>query len=154
MADDRGPDRSGSDKLEQEIEDVLGKIEDFEWHRRQRRGPSRSRRAWSRAWQGASNTLGRRFAQFTAGHVMLVGFLLLIVGLALRGKGPGFWLVLAGILVFFVGVGLSMRKGGSGAGGAYTTRGGYWRDRYVTYSDDPQPGSAGGLRRWLRRWRR
>ena len=154
MAEDRGPDESGSDKLEREIEDVLGKIEDFEWHRRQRRGPSRARRAWNRAWQGSSNALGRRFAQFTAGHVMLVGFLLLIVGLALRGRGPGLWLVLAGILLFFVGLGLSMRHGGRSSGGAYTTRGGYWRDRYVTYDDDPQPGSGGGLRRWLRRWRR
>jgi hypothetical protein len=154
MAEDRGPDRSGSDKLEREIEDVLGKIEDFEWHRRRRRGPSRSRRAWSRIWQGTSNALGRRFVQFTAGHVMLVGFLLLIVGLALRGRGPGLWLVLAGILLFFVGLGLSMRSGGRKAGGAYTGRGGYWRDRYVTYDDNPQPGANNGLRRWLRRWRR
>jgi hypothetical protein len=154
MAKDRGSDQPGSDKLEREIEDVLGKIEDFEWHRRQRRGPSRARRAWSRAWQGSSNVLGRRFAQFTSGHVMLVGFLLLIVGLALRGRGPGLWLVLAGILLFFVGVALSMRRGRRGPGGAYTARGGYWRDRYVTYEDDPQRAPGSGLRRWLNRWRR
>jgi hypothetical protein len=154
MTDDRGPDRSDSDKLEREIEDVLEKIEDFEWHRRRRRGPSRSRRAWSRVWHGASNALGHRFAQFTAGHVMLVGFLLLIVGLALRGRGPGLWLVLAGILLFFVGLGLSMRSGERKAGGGYTARGGYWRDRYVTYDDDPHAGPTNGLLRWLRRKRR
>jgi hypothetical protein len=154
MVPDREPGRSGSDKLEREIEDVLEKIEDFEWHRRHRRGQSRSRRAWNRIWQDASDGLGRRFAQFTAGHVMLVGFLLLIVGLVLRGKGPGLWLVLAGILLFFVGLALSMRSGRRKAGGEYTTRGGYWRDRYVTYDDGPQAGSGSGLRGWLKRRRR
>ncbi len=154
MARDGEPGQPGSDKLERDVEDVLAKIEDFEWHRRRRREPSRSRRAWSRLWQGASDTMGHRFAQFTAGHAMLAGFLLLIVGLVLRGRGPGLWLVLAGILLFFVGLALSMRSGKHKPGGAYTNRGGYWRDRYVTYDDAPPAGSGSGLRRWLRRRRR
>ncbi len=86
---------------------------------------------------------------------MLAGFLFILVGgIALRGRGPGMWLVVAGILLFVVGLALSMRRGGSKPGGAYNTRGGYWRDRYVTYDDESQPGFGGGLRGWLRRRRR
>ena len=54
------------DRLERDIEEVLENIEDFEWHRRQRRGPSRVRRAWNGAWQSVSDGLGKLFIRFTA----------------------------------------------------------------------------------------
>ncbi|MEE9278155.1 MAG: hypothetical protein V3V06_07050 [Dehalococcoidia bacterium] len=136
------------DKLNREIEEVLNKIEDFEWHRRQRRGPSRARRAWSGFWQRTAGRIGFWFARFSSGHLMLTGFLLLIVGLALRARGPGTWLVIGGIIVFLLGLAWGMRAGRSRPGSS--TRGGYWRDRYISY-DSPQ---QRGLRGWFRRWRR
>ena len=54
------------DRLERDIEDVLDKIEDFEWHRNRRRGPSKVRQVWDRWWQGASDAIGRRMARFTS----------------------------------------------------------------------------------------
>ena len=133
-----------SEKLERDIEEVLEKIDDFSWHRRQRRGRSRVRRMWAVSWQRASDVIGGRLASLAAGHVMLAGFLLLLLGLVLRAKGPGIWFVLAGVLIFFLGLAWSMRDGNVRSG-----RGGYWRDRYITY-DGPQ---SGGVRGWFRRWR-
>ena len=136
-----------SDHLEEEIEDVLGKIEDFEWHRRQRRGPSRSRRAWDGLWRGTGDRLSFLFIRFSAGHLMLVGFLVLLGGLVLRVRGPGIWLVLAGVALFLLGLAWSMRaprRATPQAGG------GFWRDRYIRY-DEPWPG---GVRGWFKRWRR
>ena len=137
-----------SDQLDQEIEDLLGEIEDFEWHRRHRRGHSRARQVWSTFWQRVADGLARRLVHFSSGHLMLIGFLTLVLGLVLRLRGLGIWLTLAGIILFFLGLAWSMRGGGRPS--AYSTRGGYWRDRYITYSGSAQ----GGLLGWFRRWRR
>ena len=55
------------DRLERDIEDVLENIEDFEWHRRQRRGPSRARRSWDALMRQVSDGLGSVFVRFTSG---------------------------------------------------------------------------------------
>ena len=135
------------DRIEREIEDVLDKIEDFDWHRRQRRGASRVRRAWSGFWQRTSDRLGMLFVRFSAGHLMLAGFLILLGGLILRARGVGMWLVLAGIILFLLGLAWNMRSPSSPESSA---RGGYWRDRYIQY-DAPRPG---GVRGRFKRWRR
>ena len=134
------------DRLERDIEDVLEKIEDFEWHRKQRRGPSRARRAWSGFWQRNSDRLGAFFLRFSSGHLMLVGFLLLLGGLVLRARGLGIWFVLGGIILFLLGLAWSMRSPKTTPGDA---QGGFWRNRYIRY-DEPRPG---GMRGWFRRWR-
>ena len=136
-----------SDRLERDIEDVLGDIEDFEWHRRQRRGHSRARRRWDSLWRGIGDRLAFLFINFSAGHLMLAGFLLLLGGLVLRARGPGIWLVLAGVAMFLLGLAWNMRgprqKAPQGNGG-------FWRDRYIRY-DEQRPG---GVRGWFARWRR
>lgn len=136
------------DRFERDIEDVLDNIEDFEWHRKHRRKPSRVRRAWSGFWQRTSDRLGAFFLRFSAGHLMLVGFLILLGGLILRARGLGIWLVLAGVILFLLGLAWNMRRPSQGP--ESDTRGGYWRDRYIRY-DEPRPGGARG---WFRRWRR
>ncbi|PZC49916.1 MAG: hypothetical protein DK306_000339 [Chloroflexi bacterium] len=137
-----------ADRLERDVEDVLEKIEDFEWHRRQRRAPSRARRAWSGFWQQTSDRLGSLFVRFSSGHLMLAGFLLLVAGLVLRARGLGTWFVLAGIILFLIGLAWNMRAPRSGP--TPDGRGGFWRDRYIHY-DESQPG---GVRGWFKRWRR
>ncbi len=136
-----------ADKIERDVEEVLSKIEDFEWHRRQRRGPSRARRAWNDSWQRLADRASLRLARFSAGHLMLVGFLILVAGLVFRIRGPGLWLMLGGVIIFFLGLAWSMRSGGSHP--THSARGGFWRDRYITYDGEP-----GGPRGWFRRWRR
>ena len=136
-----------SDRLERDVEDVLGKIEDFEWHRKHRRKPSKVRQVWNRWWGGASAVIGRRLAGFTAGHLMLAGFVLLLAGVVFRFRGLGTWFVLAGVILFLLGLFFSMRRTGSSSEEP-AARGGFWRDRYIQYDDAPK-----GVRRWLRRRR-
>ena len=135
------------DRIERDIEEVLARIDDFEWHRR-RRTPSRARRAWDRVWGLTAVRVGHRLAALTAGHVMVLGFVILIAGVVLRGRGPGLWVLLAGILVFVAGLAWNMRSARRPP--APAARGHFWRDRYITYDAS----SARGLRGWLRRRRR
>jgi hypothetical protein len=137
------------DRLERDIDEVLDKIEDFEWHRAQRRRPSKLRQAWNGWWQGASDAIGRRLARFSAGHLMLAGFLILVFGIVVL-RGLGLWFVLAGMILFLLGLFLNMRGSGtSGSGTSSATRGGFWRDRYIEYDVEPR-----GIRRLFRRRRR
>ena len=135
------------DKLDQDIEEVLSKIEDFEWHRRQRREPSRLRRSWNRRWDALTQSIASLLVRFTPGHLMLLGFLVLLGALVFRFRGLGTWMVLAGVVLFMLGLVWSMRGGGGGR----TARGGggYWRDRYIRYEDGPPRGPRGWFRRQL-----
>ena len=130
-----------SDKLERDVEEVLAGIEDFDWRRRERR-PGPLRRAMGR--------LGRRLsagaARLSAGQLMLLGSLVVIVGFVLRGNSLGMWGLILGVVLFVIGLAWSARGGGRKERGP-TTRGGYWRDRYISY-DEP-PGNP--LSRWFRR---
>ncbi|HJN91147.1 MAG TPA: hypothetical protein QGF05_00295 [Dehalococcoidia bacterium] len=137
-----------SDRLERDVEDVLDQIEDFEWHRANRRRPSKARQAWNGWTRSASDAIGRRLARFTAGHLMLVGFLILLAGVVFRFRGIGTWFVLVGVIFFLLGLFLNMRGSPKPSGQGPAARGGYWRDRYITYGDRPSR-----PRRWLRRTR-
>lgn len=131
-----------SDKLERDVEEVLAGIEDFDWRRRERRpGPLR------RAGQRFARKLSERSARLRAGHLMLLGSLLVIVGFVLRGNSLGMWAVILGVVLFLIGIVWSARGGGGRKERGPTTRGGYWRDRYISY-DEP-PGNP--LSRWFRR---
>ena len=139
-----------SDKLERDVEEVLAGIEDFDWRRRERR-PGPLRRALQRFGQRTS----QRLARLSAGHLMLVGSLLVIVGFVLRGQALGMWAVILGVVLFLIGIVWSARGGGRGGkrgaqGGEPSTRGGYWRDRYISY-DAPPRNPLGPLGRWFRR---
>ncbi len=131
----------GSDRLERDVEEVLSNIDDFDWRRRQSRRPGPIRIAFQR-FAGA---IVNRAASLTANHLLLLGAALLIVGLILRGGGM--WLAVGGIVVFVIGLFWASRGGGGGGGGQ--PRGGYWRDRYISY--EPQSGNP--LRRLFRRSR-
>ena len=81
-------------------------------------------------------------------ELLLHLLLALLGGLILRARGLGIWLVLAGVILFLLGLAWNMRRPSQGP--ESDTRGGYWRDRYIRY-DEPRPGGARG---WFRRWRR
>ena len=128
-----------SDKLERDVEEVLAGIEGFDWRRRERRpGPLR------RAVQRFGRRLSERLASLSAGHLMLLGSLFVIVGFILRARGLGMWAVIVGVILFLIGAVWSARGGGRGKP---STRGGYWRDRYISYDAPPR----NALQRWFRR---
>ncbi len=128
----------GSDRLERDVEEVLSNIEDFDWRRKQSRRPGPIRIA---AQRFAAAVVGRVTA-LTPNHLLLLGAIMLIVGLALRGGG--LWLAIAGIVVFLIGLFWTSRGGNPQAD---QPKGGFWRDRYVSY-ERPQEHP---LRRFFRR---
>ena len=80
---------------------------------------------------------------------MLAGFLILVFGIVVL-RGLGLWFMLAGMILFLLGLFLNMRgSGSSDSGNSSAARGGFWRDRYIEY--DPEPRS---IRRLFRRRRR
>ena len=138
-----------SDKLERDVEEVLAGIEDFDWRRRERR-PGPLRRAMQRFGQRTS----QRLARLSPGHLMLVGSLLVIASFILPGQ-VRVWAIILGVVLFLIGIVWSARGGGRGGkrgapGGEPSTRGGYWRDRYISY-DAPPRNPLGPLGRWFRR---
>ena len=128
----------GSDRLERDVEEVLSNIEDFDWRKRQSRRPGPIRIAFQR-FAGA---LVSRATSLTPNHLLLLGALMLIIGLVLRG--PGLWLAIAGIVIFVIGLFWTSRGGNPQAN---QPRGGYWRDRYISYDQSQQS----PLRRFFRR---
>ena len=128
----------GSDRLERDVEEVLSNIEDFDWRKRQSRRPGPIRIAAQRF----TSALVGRATSLTPNHLLLLGALMLIVGLVLRGGG--LWLVVAGIVVFVIGLFWTSRGGNPQAN---QPRGGYWRDRYISYEQSP----SNPLRRFFRR---
>ncbi len=130
----------GSDRLERDVEEVLSNIEDFDWRRRQTRRPGPIRIAAQRFASGIVS----RITALTPNHLLIIGAIMLIVGLVLRGGG--LWVAVAGIVVFVIGLFWTSRGGNPQAN---QPRGGYWRDRYISYE---QP-SGSPLRRFFRRRR-
>ena len=130
----------GSDRLERDVEEVLSNIEDFDWRRRQSRRPGPIRKAAQRF----ASAFVSRITGLTPNHLLLLGAALLVVGLILRGGG--LWLAIAGIVVFLIGLIWTSRGGNPQAN---QPKGGYWRDRYISY----EPTSHNPLRRLFRRHR-
>ena len=130
----------GSDRLERDVEEVLANIEDFDWRRRQSRRPGPIRLAAQRL----ATKLVSRVTALTANHLLLLGALMLIVGLVLRGGG--LWVAIMGIVIFVIGLFWASRGGNRQA---HQPRGGYWRDRYISYERSTQ----NPLRRFFRRER-
>lgn len=128
----------GSDRLERDVEEVLSNIEDFDWRRRQSRRPGPIRIAIQRFGAGLVN----RVTSLTPNHLLLLGAILLIVGLVLRGGG--LWIAVVGIVVFVIGLFWTSRGGNPQAN---QPRGGYWRDRYISYDQSSQS----SLKRFFRR---
>lgn len=130
------------DRLEREIEDVLSKVEDFEWHRRRRRSRRllralRPQRPHFPISEPANNPLAAYTRRLVPGHLMLAGFLLVLVSLVFGGF-DGIWrgLVVAGIALALLGVAWSARRPHRPA---RRQQGGWWRDRYITYDDPESP---------------
>ena len=126
------------DQLERDIQEVLSKVEDLEWHRRRRR-----LRRWPRALRPrragfslpgvSSGPLAVYTRRLVPGHLMLAGFLLVLVALVFGGfDGIWRWPVVTGIALFLLGVSWGTRGPRRPEQGQ---RGGWWRDRYITYDE-------------------
>jgi hypothetical protein len=140
---------ANNDRLEREIEEILGKIEQFpdaesRAKRTRRRNTNRITSRLSEVQRG----IARRMGTISIGQMMLASFLLILFAFFFRGRGlpptVASWLLLAGVILFVSAFAVSIfgprSRGGSG------TVEQRWRGRTIQY----QTGSSFSSR--IRRW--
>lgn len=142
------------DRLEREIEEILGKIENFP-------GPEarRARRPIARPVTDAvakrQQRVAREISRISVSQVMLFAFLLILGSFFFREFGPvALWALYAGIVLFVVSFAIMMFGGRGRLPGRQET---VWRGRnvsYGTYARRSAPGQppATSLVVRLRRW--
>lgn len=128
-----------SNRLEREIEEILGKIEQFP------DGPTRRKRARSRWLQDLATRVSdgqrallRQLSRFSISQVMLVSFIIILGSLFFRRAAPSLmvWALYAGIILFVSSFAIMMFTRRGSASGA--TR---WRGRTVSYQPTRPSGS-------------
>lgn len=140
------------DKVQREIEELLGKLDNFVPEERLV-SKIRSRRK-AESGPGALDGLRSRLGRVGLGHVMLGGLALLLIGTFFRGPlgGAATWCVLLGIAMTVVAFILSIVNGDSrrtlAGGGGQQKR---WRGQVIDYSE---PSATSRFRDWLRGRRR
>lgn len=137
-----------SDRLEREIEEILGKIDQFPApETRRARARKRALRRIGSAISDRQQAVMRELSRVSISQVMLASFLLILGSFFFRRFSPVVmqWALYAGIVLFVSSFAILVFSRGSG-GSSVQTR---WRGREVTY----QPGRSGiaqRLRRWVR----
>ncbi len=135
---------SESNRLEREIEEILGKIEHFPTaETRQARVRKRVLRQIGAAISERQRALMRQLSRFSISQVMLVSFLLILGSLFFRRASPVMmsWVLYAGIVLFVSSFAIMMF---SGQGAASTQQ--KWRGRPIRYQSGP------ALSQRLRHW--
>ena len=132
------------DKLQREIEDILNRLDAFVPEERAR---SRVRRRSSDAASAFGRAVMAPLAGISLRQVMLTALAHTLISLLLMSAQPAFarWVLIAGLILFFTSIVLSVFNRGAGAasGGPKVTR--YWRDRPIEL-EEPGPGDR--LRAW------
>ncbi|MSQ31189.1 MAG: hypothetical protein EXR64_04065 [Dehalococcoidia bacterium] len=135
---------SESNRLEREIEEILGKIEHFpEAESRRARIRKRVLRQIGAAISERQRALVRQLARFSISQVMLLSFLLILGSLFFRRASPVMmsWVLYAGIIMFVSSFAIMM-FGGRGSSAAQQK----WRGRPIRYQSGPT------LSQRLRHW--
>ena len=127
------------DELEQEIEEILSKIDKFPkesaFGRLRRRSTRRFRRWWS--------NLAFRLPRISLGHVMVASLLLIILAYAFRSTAFGRYAFAVGLILLFLAVAASFFGARTARGSMQEKR---WRGQVVDLSG---PSLADKLRGWL-----
>ena len=135
---------SDSNRLEREIEEILGKIEQFpDAESRRRRWMNRLLRRIGPVIAERQRAVARALARFSMAQVMLLSFLLILGSLFFRRVMPGMmaWVMYAGIVLFVTSFAF-MLFGGRGASSPQPR----WRGRAIRAESSP------ALRQRLKYW--
>ena len=133
-----------NDRLEREIEEILGKIEQFpDAGTRRRRSTNRALQRLGAAVSDRVRGVVRLLSRFSISQVMLLSFILIIASLFFRRAAPGMmmWVLYAGIILFVASFAISI----FGRGGSSSTP--RWRGRTIQYQSS-SPSLAQRLRFW------
>jgi len=134
--------------MEREIEELLGKIEDFpSASERRARARKKATGRLGGAIAGQQRALLARLSRIDMSQVMLLSFVLILGSLFLGRFSPLLtqWVLYAGIALFIAAFTMLVfgRKGGGARGNAA-----YWRGRQIEYR---QPSLGAQARRWWAR---
>lgn len=138
-----------NDRLEREIEEILGKIEQFpDQQTRTRRARQRKANRVTSTIAGWQQGLARQVGRVSVSQIMLLSFLMILFAFFFRGRGlPSFlasWILVAGVILFVSAFAVLLLTRGRTGGGATTTQ--RWRGRTIQYQSGPTLGAR--MRRW------
>lgn len=131
------------DRLEREIEEILGKIEQFPTETRGRRARQRALRQLGGAISNRQRAAARQLARISISQVMLLSFLIILGAFFFRRMSPLAmdWLLYAGIILFVSSFAILIFGGGH-----HRSTEQKWRGRTIRY--DTGPTFSQRLRRW------
>jgi hypothetical protein len=131
-----------SDRIQQEVDELLAKLEKFPPKRPLGRRIGDALSAPFRAiGRGLS---GIRLPRVTAGHILLAAVIIIVVAYVAGGTSDIWrWVIVAGILLFIAAFVMSLRRQSRPPAEKY------WRDRPLDLDD-----RGGGRRSFWDRWRR
>lgn len=137
-----------NDRLEREIEEILGKIEQFpDQESRARRARRRNINRVTSTVAGWQQAIARQLGRVSVSQIMLLSFLLILFSFFFRGRGlPPFlasWILVAGVILFVSAFAVRLLAGGRGGGGRVEQR---WRGRTIEYRTGSS--MADRIRRW------
>jgi hypothetical protein len=136
------------DKIQREIEDILSKLDDLPAERK----PIPMRRRQRQAASFIDGLLAP-LAAITVKHVMIVSLALIVIGFVTgRAYGAfGQWMLIAGVVLFIVGIIYSaMTRGGPAPGPKIEKR---WRGQPMDLDSDTNPSFGDRFRSWFNRRR-
>ncbi|MCB9491664.1 MAG: hypothetical protein H6674_06330 [Dehalococcoidia bacterium] len=138
---------ANNDRLEREINEILGKIEQFpDAESRAKRNRRRNVNRFTSRISEVQRGIARQLSRVSVSQLMLASFLMILFAFFFRGRGlpagAASWVLLAGV-VLFVSTFAVMLFGPRTRPGSSTEQ--RWRGRTIRY-DSPSLGSR--LRRW------
>ncbi|MCK9486884.1 MAG: hypothetical protein M0R73_09365 [Dehalococcoidia bacterium] len=139
-----------NDRLEREIEEILGKIEQFpDQQSRMRRARQRKTNRVTNTIAGWQQGVARQVGRVSVSQIMLLSFLMILFAFFFRGRGlPAFlssWILVAGVVLFVSAFAvLLLARGRTGGGGRTVEQ--RWRGRSIQYQAGPTLSDR--VRRW------
>ncbi|RLT43742.1 MAG: hypothetical protein DWI58_03165 [Chloroflexi bacterium] len=128
---------SDSNRLEREIEEILGKIDQFpDAEARRKREGNRALRQIGTAISDRQRAIARELGRFSMSQVMLASFLLMLGSLLFRAGAPLLmeWMLYLGSVLFVTSFAFIVFGGGSGSSSSQPQR---WRGRPIEASSGP-----------------
>lgn len=128
-----------NDRLEREINEILGKIEQFpDAESRAKRGRRRNFNRVTSRIADIQRGVARRLGTVSVSQLMLASFLLVLFAFFFRGRGipptVSSWILLAGVILFISTFAVMLFGPRSRGGGTMEQR---WRGRTIEYRSGP-----------------
>lgn len=139
---------ANNDRLEREIEEILGKIEQFpDAESRAKRSRRRNTNRLTARLSEVQRGIARRMSGISVSQLMLASFLLILFAFFFRGRGlpstAAYWLLVAGVVLFVSTFAVMIFTPRTRSGPTVEQR---WRGRTIQYQTGPSLPAR--LRHW------